>query len=146
MFGAASSVLAVTLLGGCAWGPSSADHAAADHVATALDEAASGVAVATVVVELVGQGRTTTPVADVTLRDAIADVAGAQRTVADIVPTRDVAALRADAVQAVADALVAVADARAWVDGTSSDDETGVAQALDDAARTIDAVGRDLGG
>lgn len=136
----------VVVLGGCAYGPSSADHRAAENLAAALDEAASGVEVASLVVGLVEDDRTVTPVADVTLRDALADVGGAQDALARDVPELAQHAAREQALAAVADAVSAVADARSWVNGVSPSTGPQVDAALDAAGEAIDAATQELGG
>jgi len=134
----------VGLVGGCAYGPSSADTSAALTMTAALDEAASAVEVGLLVVELVDTDRTTTPVADGTLRDALLEVGSASGSLADALPPRHLQDARARALDAVADATAALTDARAWVNdlaGGSAHDLTG---ALSDAADAVDAVTADL--
>ncbi len=134
------------LLAGCAYGPSSADHRAPENLSDALDEAASGLQVATLVVRLVAQDRTTTPVADVTLRDALADVGGAYDTVARDVPPLPQQAARERALAAVGDATSAVADARAWVNDVSPSTGEQIEAALADAADAVESATAGLGG
>lgn len=139
-------VWAVLVLAGCASGPSSADARAAENLTLALDEAASGVEVATLVVGLVDDDRTTTPVADVTLRDALEDVGGAHGRLALDVPVQAEHDARDRALAAVADATRAVADARSWVNGVSASDTAQVVEALRAAADAIESVTSELEG
>ena len=136
----------VLVLAGCASGPSSADDRAAENLTAALDEAASGVEVATLVVRLVDDDRTTTPVADVTLRDALQDVGGAHDRLALDVPVQSEHDARDRALTAVADATRAVADARSWVNGVSPSTAAQVDEALRAAADAIESVTAELGG
>ena len=135
----------VLLVGGCAYGPSSADTSAASTLtAAALDEASSGVEVGLLVVDLVARDRTTTPVADGTLRDARAEVGSASTSLADALPPLDQQDARSRALAAVASATTALAAARAWVNDLSAGSAHDVTAALTDAGDAIDAVSADL--
>ncbi|UJP39626.1 hypothetical protein [Cellulomonas palmilytica] len=143
--GRAAAALACSLLvGGCAYGPSSADTSAVLTMTAALDEATSAVEVGLLVVDLVARDRTTTPVADGTLRDALEEVGSAHRSLADALPPLDRQDSRARALDAVASATTALATARAWVDDLSAGSARDVAAALTDAGDAIDAVTTDL--
>ncbi|MBT0994503.1 hypothetical protein KIN34_09410 [Cellulomonas sp. DKR-3] len=143
--GAAALLAPALLLGGCAWGPSATDRRTVETLTSALDEAASGVAVAELVVLLVETDRTTTPVADVTLADALGDVGGAQDALARDMPDLPHQPARDRGLAAVADATAAVADTRAWVNGTSTSTTAQVRGALEDAADAIEQVTTELG-
>ncbi len=134
----------ILLLGGCAYGPSSADGSAQITLTAALDEASSGVEVGLLVVDLVVRDRTTTPVADGTLRDAIAEVGSASSALADALPPLERQDTRARALDAVASATTALAAARAWVNDLSAGSAHDVTAALTEAGDAIDAVTADL--
>ncbi|WP_029288320.1 hypothetical protein [Cellulomonas sp. HZM] len=144
---AAAAACAVALCAGCV-GPAGADRHSDEVLGTALDGAASALAIGTLTVDLLADGRTFRTVADTTLQDAIEDASSAQGTLARDQPaTPQMSKARAAGVEAVASAVTALADAREWVNGVDGTDVADVRSALgvatqrvDDASDAVDAA------
>lgn len=142
----ACSVVALVLIAGCT-GPSVTDPAASDTLVRAVGQASSATEVGQLVVDLLQDGRTTTAVADTTLRDAAAKMWEAQGLLSREVPAgAEAVRVRDRAMTAVDDAAGALADARAWANGSRDPDIEQVEGALSDAADALTDLDAEVSG
>lgn len=137
--GAVALVLALGGLTACAPAATRADDAGAlDSVSDHLDDAASAVATAELVVRERAAGRLPAVTADATVGDAVETATGAVHGIGTlVVATGDAERLRADALEAASAAVGPVTAARTWL-GARPSPADDVLRALDTAAGALD--------
>lgn len=142
----AYAIVALSVVAGCT-GPSVTEPTAADTLVRAVGQASSATEVGLLVVDLLQDGRTTTAVADTTLRDAAAEMWEAQGLLSREVPAgAEAVRVRDRAMMAVDAAAGALADARAWANGSGDPDVEQVEGALSDAADALTALDSEVSG
>lgn len=142
-----AALVAVAVAAGCATGSAATEADEARALAEPVAQAASAVGTAQLSVRLLGDDRTSAPVADTALIDSIHVLAEASDAVATFVPSNGTgSAWQIDTLDAVQSAQTAVAQARAWANGTGAlSDATAAlgasADRLDEIAATLETAG-----
>jgi len=142
------AVTVVVLAGACAVPSRQQPGQATAAVRDALSEASSAAETTRLAVELLDEGRVTTPVADAAILDQVRVLEEASTALTTLVPPDDTSsAQRAAGLEAVGGVTVEVVAARAWVARAAGGDLTDagdVPASGDEALARLDAATTDL--